>query len=182
MKTVEVRRHTMRQKPNAHLSSEGIELANFAGARMGNYDRVFTSSLPRSIETAIAMGYEVTECIEKLGSIPEEILAKLNWPNTLQAISQVIKTNYDCFQFARQQASIWFDCIKDLPDESRVLIISHGGIIELGALGSTELDEHCAPRSAFGYCEGFCLEYRDAECVNFDLQLMPEKRRLISNK
>jgi len=149
---------------------------------MGSFDRVFTSTLPRSIETAIAMGYQVTECIKELGSLPNEIFEKLDWPSTLQAISEVIKTNNDCFNFARQQASIWFDCIRGLPDESRILIISHGGIIELGALGSVSLNEYSASRGAFGYCEGLSLEYNDEECVKLNFELMPENRRLIHSK
>ncbi|USG61474.1 hypothetical protein NBZ79_00600 [Sneathiella marina] len=124
----------------------------------------------------------MTECIEELGSISDGILEKLDWPNTLQAISEVIKTNNYCFRFARQQALIWFECIRDLHDESSVLIISHGGIIELGALGSFELDEHSASIGAFGYCEGFILEYSDDKCVGLNLELMPESKKELNRK
>ncbi|MEH6403581.1 MAG: phosphoglycerate mutase family protein [Sneathiella sp.] len=181
MKTIEVRRHAMRRKPGSHLSIEGIELANFAGTCMGEYDRVFTSTLPRSTETAIAMGYEVNECIDELGKLPEKILVKLAWPNTLQSIAKVMETNADCSQFAKDQASIWFNCIRELPVDSRILIISHGGIIELGALGSIKRNISTNLGSAFGYCEGFTLEYKDEECVGIEFELMPEDRRLISN-
>ncbi|USG60084.1 histidine phosphatase family protein [Sneathiella marina] len=181
MKVIEIRRHAMRQKPKAHLSLEGIELAKFASARMGPYDRVITSRLPRSMETAVAMGFEGAEHLEELGDIPDDILEKLNWPNTLQAISEIIKTNKDCFQFARRQAKIWLNCIKDLPEESRILIISHGGIMELGVMGSICLDGSSVTIDAFGYCEGIRLEYESEKYVNFNPQLMPEERRLINS-
>jgi len=172
----------MRQKPGAHLSSDGVELATFAGTQMGHYDRVITSTLPRSVETAVAMGYEVNACIEELGKLPDEILAKLDWPNTLQSNAAIIHTNRECSQFASKQTSIWFDCIRDLPDGGKILIISHGGIMELGALGSMHSGECKTFVGAFGYCEGFSLEYEGEFCTGMDFILMPTNRRLIDSK
>ena len=67
MRTLEVRRHTMRRKPGQRLSQDGIELARLVGDGSGHFDLVVSSDVPRAIETAIAMGYEVNEIDPKIG-------------------------------------------------------------------------------------------------------------------
>ena len=54
MRTLDIRRHTMRRKPGAHLSQDGIALARLIGENAGPYDLVVTSTIPRAVETAIA--------------------------------------------------------------------------------------------------------------------------------
>ena len=61
MKTLEVRRHTMRRKPGAHLSQDGIALARLVGGTAGPFSLVVTSTIPRAIETAIAMARDLPE-------------------------------------------------------------------------------------------------------------------------
>tara|TARA_B100000315_G_C14265232_1_gene446099 strand:+ start:124 stop:297 length:174 start_codon:yes stop_codon:yes gene_type:complete len=38
MRTLEVRRHTMRRKPGQHLSQDGIELARVVGDQSDSFD------------------------------------------------------------------------------------------------------------------------------------------------
>ena len=70
MRTLYVRRHTMRRKPGQHVSQDGIDLARLVGAESGPFNLVVTSPVPRAVETAIAMGFEVDETDESLGRIP----------------------------------------------------------------------------------------------------------------
>ena len=56
MRTLEVRRHTMRRKPGQRLSQDGIELARLVGDGSGHFDLVVSSNVRRAIETTIAMG------------------------------------------------------------------------------------------------------------------------------
>ena len=66
MRTLEVRRHTIRNLSSPHISQDGVDLARRVGQGLGKFDRVVTSTLPRAFETAIAMGYAVDEQIEQL--------------------------------------------------------------------------------------------------------------------
>lgn len=180
MKTLEIRRHAMRDKPGARLSAAGTDLAHFAGSYMGQYDRVITSEHPRAFETAIAMGYKVDGYKEGLGHLPQNILEKLNWPNSLQAISIVTLADPDCVEFSVRQASLWHACLNNMQEESRSLIISHGGIMELGALGCLHPTLHVPEEDPFGYCEGLNLTYEGSTCTSVEFIRMPENRRLIS--
>jgi broad specificity phosphatase PhoE len=48
----------------SHLSAQGIALARAMGAELGPIARVLTSTSPRAIETAIAMGLAVDETVD----------------------------------------------------------------------------------------------------------------------
>ena len=47
----------------SHLSAEGVTLARQIGADLGPFDRVYVSTIPRTMETALAMGYAVTRIL-----------------------------------------------------------------------------------------------------------------------
>ena len=61
MKTIEIRRHSIRSNPGVHLNQQGVTLARLVGQNLGPFDRVVTSTLPRAFETALAMGFAVDE-------------------------------------------------------------------------------------------------------------------------
>src|SRR5688572_21635913 len=69
MRWLEVRRHSLTKKGAARgggsqLSAEGVALARAVGARLGPFAYVAASPIPRTLETAIAMGFAVDEIIE----------------------------------------------------------------------------------------------------------------------
>jgi hypothetical protein len=58
----------------SHLSARGVALARAVGAELGPIARVLTSTSPRAIETAIAMGLAVDETVElPSGYVPGEV-------------------------------------------------------------------------------------------------------------
>ena len=60
MKMLEIRRHSMRKEGGgSQLSQEGVSLARQLGTSLGPFALVVTSVLPRTRETAIAMGFAV---------------------------------------------------------------------------------------------------------------------------
>ncbi len=60
MRVLEVRRHSL-VKDRVHLSQAGVDLARRVGAGTGPFDRVVTSQITRTLETAIAMGFAVRQ-------------------------------------------------------------------------------------------------------------------------
>jgi hypothetical protein len=64
MRIIQIRRHSYTKKGEArgrgsHLSAEGVALAREIGSQIGPFDLVLTSHSPRTLETAIAMGFAV---------------------------------------------------------------------------------------------------------------------------
>lgn len=180
MKTLEVRRHTMRKKPADHLSQEGIDLANLVGKSLKSFDFVVTSTLPRAIETSKAMGYAVDEMWGELGHLPKEVLEKISWPQSFKGIAETIAREETVQVFAQFQANLWRRVLDQLSSSQHGLIITHGGIIELGAIGIQPTAQHSEWGRALGYCEGVRITC-DGENRECKILRVPEKYRLIEN-
>ena len=155
MSVLEVRRHTMRSKPGQHLSQSGVSLANYIGQSAGPFDMVVSSEKPRAIETAIAMGFATDRQVVELGMLPEEVLSTLAWPASLGNLSETVNKIEACNHFSKKQSNHWRSIWDQLSDNQTALIVTHGGIIELGAIGLAPNDDHATWGEAIGYCEGF---------------------------
>jgi broad specificity phosphatase PhoE len=161
MKYLEVRRHSMRSQAGEHLSQEGVNLARRVGTEMGPFDAVITSTLPRSFETAIAMGFAVDKQDEQLNIMGDEVTAEIHWTESFARFAGVIGQGGATAHFAHEQAEFWKLIVQSLPENGKGLIITHGGIIEAGAVACLPEDQHSKWGPACGYCEGIALTFDD---------------------
>ena len=153
MRYLEVRRHSLRAKPGVHLSPQGVALAQRVAATSGPFARVVTSPVTRAYETAVAMGLVVDEQDERLATMGMDVDLELPWPFSFAEAALAIARGRAAARFAAQQAEVWREVVSSVPDGSSALIITHGGIVELGAVGCLPQADH----AAWGpYCE--CLE------------------------
>src|SRR5258708_3964118 len=159
IRTMGVRRHTMRVKPGQHLSQAGVSLARHVGEGLGPFERVVTSTLPRAFETAIAMGFAVDEQVEQLSTFGEDVEAELEWPAGFAEVARIVAQNRPSSHFAREQAALWRSIAEQLPEGGHGLIVTHGGIIELGAVGCLPGADHAQWGPYCDYCEGIRLDY-----------------------
>lgn len=165
MPILEVRRHTMRSKPGQHLSQDGVELANYVGKGTGPFDTVVSSEVPRAVETAIAMGFAIDYQIAELGVLPDNIYSAISWPNSMENISTLVDENEACRSFARKQANHWHAVLNHLSGNQTALIITHGGIIELGAVAFALGADYASWGGPIGYCEGFKFSHKEDEVI-----------------
>ncbi|MDB5529366.1 MAG: hypothetical protein JWR51_2469 [Devosia sp.] len=180
MRTLDIRRHTMRRKPGVHLSQDGIALARLVGENAGPYDLVLTSTIPRAIETAIAMGFEVHQTIDELGHLPGAIANTVGWPSPFAHVAKVVATDIPAAAFAQAQAQLWRQIADQLTDGHRALIITHGLFIELGTAASLPQQDPASWGDAIGYCEGIGLTY-DGDRTHGDILRVPPQYRLVNN-
>jgi broad specificity phosphatase PhoE len=180
MRTIDIRRHTMRRKPGAHLSQDGIALARLVGESAGPYDLVVTSTIPRAIETAIAMGFEVHQTLEDLGYLPGTITSTVGWPSPFAHVAEVVAADAPAAAFAHAQAQLWRQIADQLADGQRALIITHGLFIELGSVASLPDANFVLFGDAIGYCEGIRLTY-DGDRAHGDILRVPLQHQLIEN-
>lgn len=173
-----MRRHTLRLKPGQQLSRAGIELARLVGAASGPYARVVSSPLARAVETAVAMGFGVDETLELLARMPSGALD--GWPLRFALVAKQVAAGGVAGDFANWQAETWRRVIESVPDSGRALIVTHGGIIELGAVAAVPAGPHQSWGGPIGYCEGVRLtfddRFRDCQVLR-----VPDKHRLVSN-
>src|SRR5712691_1185687 len=82
MRSLEVRRHTYTKQGGArgrgsHVSQAGVELARSIGASIGPFAYVAASLAPRTLETAVAMGFAVDDLLDLSGELGEAAQAEL---------------------------------------------------------------------------------------------------------
>ena len=146
MRVLEVRRHSLRDPYSGHLSAAGVELARATAPTLGSPGRVVTSEKVRAIETAEALGLRVDRTIRELGQVPDEVQAIVDeaHPTSFAGYVTLVERNRVVRDFAAVQVALWRTEIDPLAEGGRVLIVSHGGIIELGAASA-------APDAARGW-------------------------------
>jgi broad specificity phosphatase PhoE len=159
MSYLEVRRHTMRVEHGRHLSQAGVSLARRVGNALGPFDRVVTSTVPRAFETAIAMGFAVDEQLDQLSTLGDDVSAEIDWRAGFAEFARVIRQGGATARFALRQADLWRSIVKALPEGRRALVITHGGIVEAGAVACLPQADHATWGPSCDYCEGVRLAF-----------------------
>ena len=160
MRTLELRRHTMRVKPGQHLSQAGVDLARRVGAGIGPFDYVVTSTIPRAFETAIAMGFAVDEQLDALSMIADGVEHEVAWDAGFAAIATAAWQGEATTRYAQAQAEVMYQIVGKLPDDGVGLVVSHGFIVEAQVIG-------CLPDVDFSSWGGFC-DYCEGARLLFD--------------
>ena len=169
MRILEVRRHSLREQSGQHLSQAGVDLARRVGNALGRFDRVVTSPLPRAFETAIAMGYAVDEQVEQLATMSDEVTAVIPWNAGYTAWARAAQDSPLVAQYTQAMAELWRSIVRALPDGSRTLVITHGGIVEAGTIGCLPSNMQPAYRAACGLAEGVRLTFDGDAVVNVEI-------------
>jgi broad specificity phosphatase PhoE len=166
MCVIEVRRHSL-VWDHVHLSQAGIELARRVGADLGPFDRVVTSHITRTLETAVAMGFAVDDQWPVLGEIAPDVWAEIghherwSWREPFVAFAQLVQQGGATARLGHAQAATWQAIAQDLPEGGRALVISHGRVIETGAVTCFPHADHAAWGAPFNKCEGLRLKYAE---------------------
>jgi len=169
MKTIEIRRHSIRSKPGEHLNQPGVTLARLVGQNLGPFDRVVTSTLPRAIETAIAMGFAVDEFNETMSSYGYDVEHEAPWPLSGVGYAEVIRQGGAAAHYANQLATVYAKLADYLMDGRAALVVNHGGVLELGAVACLPNADHFKWGSHFDYCEGIRLFWDDGKFVDGEI-------------
>jgi broad specificity phosphatase PhoE len=169
VKTIEIRRHSMRSIPGAHLSQEGVALARRIGQDLGPFARVVTSTLPRAFETAIAMGFAVDEQLELMSTYGDYVEQEVPWPQPFAVYAKAVKRDKAAARYAQQLAKYYAELVNYITDGHAALVINHGGVVELGVTASFPGADYEAWGDSVSYCEGARLSWQDGKCVHAEL-------------
>src|SRR5690349_11487808 len=164
MRVLEVRRHSL-VRDHVHLSQAGVDFARRVGAGLGPFDRVVTSQITRTLETAIALGFAVDEQLADLGLIDAEVWAEIGhherwgWAEPFATFARLVRRGGATARLAAMQEAIWRATIHGVPEGGQALVVSHGRIIELGAIACFPDADHATWGTPFDKCEGVRLTY-----------------------
>ena len=163
MRYLEMRRHSRRVQPNEHLSQEGVDLARRIGEGAGPFDLVVASPLPRTAETAVAMGFAVDETYQPVDFTDDErkTLSNLLSPPEIDLGERArrLKSTDLSVRFLSALHQQWTEYADRLGNEERALIISHGGYLDDSAIACLPEENHSEWGPWFERCEGILLGY-----------------------
>jgi broad specificity phosphatase PhoE len=169
MKTIEIRRHSIRSKPGDHLNQSGVTLARLVGEGLGPFERVVTSTLPRAFETAIAMGFAVNEQIELMSSYSGDVERETPWPQSFATYASAVRRSGAAGRYAHRLAALYRKLTEHLADERTGLVINHGGILELGVVACLPDADYDSWGEAADYCEGARLFWEGGKFVKAEV-------------
>ena len=177
MRSIQIRRHSYTKKGAArgkgsHLSAAGVALARKIGGESGSFDLVLTSAVPRTLETAIAMGFAVDEQLAVLGDIPADVFEELGhherwaWEAPFVRFAEIVGRGGATARFGHQQQETWIRALELLPPHGRMLIISHGRVIEAGLVTCLSSGDFATWGAPFHHLEGVEMHYDDGHFTN----------------
>jgi broad specificity phosphatase PhoE len=169
LKTIEIRRHSIRSKPGEHLNQPGVTLARLVGQNLGPFDRVVTSTASRAIETAIAMGFAVDEFNETMSSYGSDVEREAPWPLTIAEYARVVRKGKAAGEYAQRLVEYYTKLANYLMDGRAALVINHGGIAEMGAVACLPDADHFVWGTHFDFCEGIRLFWDNGKFVDGEI-------------
>jgi hypothetical protein len=161
MKTLEIRRHSIRSPLGDHLNQTGVTLARLVGQNMGPFDRVVTSKHPRAFETAIAMGFAVDEQNELMSTYGGAVTNEAPWPQPFYNYAEIIKQKGAAARYAHKLAEYYAGIMEFISEGRSALAINHGGVVELSVVGCLPDADFSTWGDSVDYCEGAKLYWDD---------------------
>lgn len=174
MKILEVRRHSIRSAGSDHLNQKGVVLARKIGQGIGPFEFTATSTLPRAFETAIAMGFAVTEQKELLNTYGGKVEREAPWPMPFHHYSIIVKQDGAAARYAYQLMDYYITIIERLSEGGSGLVINHGGVVELGVGACLPDTDFSTWGDAVHYCEGTRLFWDDGRFTHGEVLRVPK--------
>jgi broad specificity phosphatase PhoE len=162
MKYLEHRRHTERTRPHDHINQKGIDLAKRAAETAGPFHYVLTSTVPRAVETALVLGYEVNRMDDLLFHYKPELMDELG-NRSFQAIVKAIEAGRYTYSYAQDQLNLLREALDEVEDGETVLVVSHGSMVEIGLVAMFPNLDYEKWEKPFTYLEGYRVGYENGE-------------------
>lgn len=177
---LEVRRHSYTKKGEqrgrgSHLSADGVRLARRIGESIGPFARVIVSDVPRTLETALAMGFAADDALPFVEPLDwEVIIGEMGWHALWEVdrpfahLAEVLPSRPHTAQMAKHYASRWLQIAADLDEGESALVVSHGLILEAALVVCLPHADHTSWGPPFSHCEGARLYVDDGDFTSVE--------------
>jgi broad specificity phosphatase PhoE len=159
----------------SHLSQSGVEIARAVGASLVQYDLVLSSCIPRTLETALSMGFAVDRQVQVVGYIPLEVHDEVGhhdlwaWDCPFEEFARLRDRGGPAARMGRIQVEAWIEALNCVREGGSVLIISHGRVIEAGLVTAVSGGSYASWGKPFGHCEGVRLNFDAGRFTDVDI-------------
>ena len=161
MKTVEVRRHSERADRSADespLTERGRQMCLALAGR--DYALVVSSPALRARETAELISGKPPRIdgrlLPDIGALPRGF-----WESAkrIADYDELSVSHTAARRSAEAQAAVWSELAAEVEEGGRVLVASHGAVVELGAIAVAQTLGTTLEGRVFGLCEGVEIAY-----------------------
>jgi broad specificity phosphatase PhoE len=167
--SVYVFRHSNRERHVAHLNQAGVTRARKVGERLGVFAQVYCSPAMRAIETAVAMGYAVTEERDELALPDGKALSReLDTIRRFEDAARLLRAGAHIPAYGVQLRAFVEEAVASLHDHNDLLMISHGGLIEVLALACCPSARAAQLEPELSFCDGVRLEFEHGVCIRVE--------------
>jgi broad specificity phosphatase PhoE len=170
MRFLEVRRHSFTKKAKkgagrgrgSHLSADGVAAARRVGQELEGVTYVAVSEAPRTLETAIAMGFAVDDVLDspsgyEAGEINHH--DQWQWEQPFVRYRDLVDKSTALRNFAENTLRVWEQIMGRIPDGGCALVIGHGGSIEPALVVAFPQADHWAWGGPFEHLDGVRMGY-----------------------
>lgn len=131
MKSAELRRHSVRDKPAEELSPSGRRLAQEVGAGVGPFALSIASPVRRARETSEAMGFPPHRLDPMWGEISDAVVAEIGWPAPFARVGAAVRQGGPASRKAAALYRSLAQYLGEVGEGQAVLVLTHGGFPEL---------------------------------------------------
>ena len=173
---LEIRRHSFTKKGGrgrgSDLSPEGVAAARAVGPELGEVAYVATSEAPRTVETAIAMGFAVDDLLPTgsgyVGTVRHH--DQWSWHSPYVRYRELFKSDPVLAAAAARELELWHSVLGRVPDGAKALVVSHGGMIEPTLVAAVPAGDHEKWGEPFSHLDGVRLDFDDERCVRVEFR------------
>jgi broad specificity phosphatase PhoE len=180
MRQLEVRRHSFTKKGDnrgrgSALSSKGVAAARAVGTRIGPVIYVAASQAPRTVETAIAMGYAVDDILPMGSGYVGRVAHhdQWSWPDPFLRYQQLLDDDAALAEAADRELKLWRMVLDRVSEHGKALIVSHGGIIEPTLVAAVPGGDYPNWGQPFSHLDGVRLAFDDGQFLVIDFDRYP---------
>lgn len=160
-------RHAHRLGKSPHISKKGLLKANEIGKKLPEFDRVLSSISIRALETAIALGCSIDETINFDDAEPNELnpIKKEQVFDLFADFKKNILETSFFKAYSSNLVSLISNKLKIYKNTEKILIISHGGVIEYSTIGFLPTIDYLSWGRVVDHCNGVKLIFEGGKCL-----------------
>lgn len=174
MRTLELRRHSIRDSHSVNLNRAGVALARTVGAGLGPFAQVLSSPAARALQAAVAMGFAIDDERDEL-AIPDEqgVLIELDACRNFADVARLLRGGMRLPHYGQTQRAFALALVAELEEGETALLLSHGSVIETMALACAPFADAAACGAGVSFCEGVRLSFDAGECAALHVLRIP---------
>jgi hypothetical protein len=115
------------------------------------------------------MGYAVDEEVGLIAAIGDDVESECPWPASFADYASAYRKDGATFSYARRLADFYAKLAQSLPEDGSALVINHGGIVEMSAVGCLPNFDHSTLGDYCECCEGVRLMWDGGKFVSVEI-------------